>query len=52
MQTAKPTEAALLPLLLAWASHKVVQVARSLKPRHGAEEVAALVAGGGNPAGA
>lgn len=51
MQAAKRPEAPLLPLLLAWVRHRITQFLASRKPQYTAEEIAARVAGGGNPTG-
>jgi hypothetical protein len=51
MQPAKHPEPALLPLLLAWASHRLEVLMAALKPRYSAAAISAHVAGDGNPAG-
>jgi hypothetical protein len=52
MHHAKHPEPALLPLLLAWAGHRLEALIAGLKPRYSAAAISAHVAGGGNPAGA
>ncbi|WP_460452431.1 hypothetical protein [Alsobacter sp. SYSU BS001988] len=51
MHTAKSSDAPLLPLLRAWVKYTLAHFKASLKPRHGAEQIAALVAAGGDPTG-
>jgi hypothetical protein len=51
MQTEKLSNAPLLPLFQAWFNHRRKLLMASLKPCYAAEDIARLVAGGGNPAG-
>lgn len=38
-------------MLLAWAAHRLSEALDANKPKHSAEEIAALVARSGNPSG-
>jgi hypothetical protein len=38
-------------LLLAWAAHRLSEAIETNKPRHSAEEIAAMVARSNNPSG-
>ena len=51
MQIIAPGEPPLRLLLLAWLRYRLSQVMASLRPRHSAASIAALVAGGGHPSG-
>lgn len=51
MQTIAPQEPPLRLLLLAWFRYRLSQVMERLQPQHSAAEIAARVAGSGQPSG-
>lgn len=51
MQITAPPELPLRLLLLAWIRYRIRHVFGRLKPAHGADDIAARVAGSGQPPG-
>jgi hypothetical protein len=52
MKTLSHTETSSLQALLSWSEDLITRVTASMKPKHRAGQIAAIVAESGNPSGA
>ncbi|MGH6642581.1 MAG: hypothetical protein ACRED3_07775 [Bradyrhizobium sp.] len=52
MKTFSQAEAPLSQLVLTWTTDRISHALAAIKPKHGASQIAADIAAGGNPTGA